>query len=326
MVKRVRVIILAAIILVLCTVTVGAYQALVRKVVVIDNEVSKNYSTNAETLEEFFTEQNIEIKEYDELNLALNTPIKEGLVIEIDRAVAASITIDGSKMDVMTCRDTVKELLDEKHVVLADKDTINYKLTDKISANMMIDIKTYAEIVIAQSEPIAFETEKKEVYDIAPGQQKVIQEGIAGEKTRTYKVIYIGGKETSRELISEAVTKEPVNAIIQVGIKKPENIISTPQGNLKYVKSMTVKATAYTPYEGGGNGITYTGMKARYGVIAVDPKVIPLYSKLYIEGYGVAIAGDTGGAIKGNKIDLCYQTYNEAIQFGVRNVKIYILE
>jgi uncharacterized protein YabE (DUF348 family) len=326
MVKHIRVIILAAVILALCTVTVGAYQAVVKKVVVIDNEVSKNYSTSVETVEKFLAEQNIEIKQYDELNLALNTAIEEGLVIKIDRAVPVSIIIDGSQMQVTTCRDTVAQLLEEKHVVLSDKDTVNYKVTDKISENMVIDIKTYQEVMITEKEAIAFATEKTEVYDLAEGRQNVIQEGINGEKTLTYKVIYVAGKETTKELVSETITKEPVNVIVQIGIKKPENIVNTPEGDLKYVESMIFNATAYTPREGGGNGRTATGMMARYGIVAVDPKVIPLYTKLYIEGYGVAIAADTGGSIKGNKIDLCYEDYNEAMDFGRRNVKVYILE
>jgi uncharacterized protein YabE (DUF348 family) len=314
------------VILALCTVTVGAYQAVIKKVTVIDNEVSKNYSTAVDTVEKFLAEQNIVLKEYDELNLALNTTIVEGLVIKIDRAVPVSINIDGSNMQILTCKDTVRQVLEQKHITLAPKDMINYKLEDKITANMVIDIQTYKELVFTEKEAVAFATEENGVYDIAEGEQKVIQEGVAGEKTLTYKVVYVGGKETAKELLAETVTKEPVSAIVQIGIKKPENIVSTPDGDLKFVESMILNATAYTPAEGGGNGRTYTGMQAQYGIVAVDPKVIPLYTMLYIEGYGVAIAGDIGGSIKGNKIDLCYESYNEAMDFGRRNVKVYILE
>lgn len=93
--------------------------------------------------------------------------------------------------------------------------------------------------------------------------------------------------------------------------------------------SMNMEATAYDPGPiscgPNANGYTATGMKAGYGVVAVDPRVIPLGTKVYVEGYGYAIAADIGGAIKGNRIDLCYNTYQEAIRFGRRMVRVYLL-
>jgi 3D (Asp-Asp-Asp) domain-containing protein len=88
---------------------------------------------------------------------------------------------------------------------------------------------------------------------------------------------------------------------------------------------MTMEATAYIPSDGGGSGITATGMVAQHGVIAVDPNVIPLGSRVFIPGYGMAVAADTGGAIRGNRIDLCMNTYREAINFGRGVVEVYIL-
>ena len=86
-------------------------------------------------------------------------------------------------------------------------------------------------------------------------------------------------------------------------------------------------ATAYSAFKkGGGYGITASGRTAKYGVVAVDPKVIPLGTNLYVEGYGYAIAADTGGAIKGNKIDLCFEKPNsELMAFGRQTVTVYIL-
>jgi 3D (Asp-Asp-Asp) domain-containing protein/peptidoglycan hydrolase CwlO-like protein len=89
-----------------------------------------------------------------------------------------------------------------------------------------------------------------------------------------------------------------------------------------------VVATAY--YSGGGglngDGWTATGLRARKGIIAVDPKLIPLGTKLYIEGYGQAIAGDTGGWIKGDRVDLCFDTIEECYRYGRRKIYIYLVE
>lgn len=105
---------------------------------------------------------------------------------------------------------------------------------------------------------------------------------------------------------------------------------SQPQAKAPQGKTLTVTATAYTANCSGCTGITATGINLHANpnakVIAVDPKVIPLGTKVYVEGYGTAIAGDTGGAIKGNKIDLFFSSHNKAIQFGRQTLTITILD
>ncbi|MFN3699456.1 MAG: 3D domain-containing protein, partial [Dictyoglomus sp.] len=92
------------------------------------------------------------------------------------------------------------------------------------------------------------------------------------------------------------------------------------------VRPIQVTATAYEPWTGGdGNNITALGWKAIKGVIAVDPRYIPLKSAFYIPNYGFAVAGDTGGLIKGWKVDLCFPTVREVVQFGRRKITIYLL-
>lgn len=88
---------------------------------------------------------------------------------------------------------------------------------------------------------------------------------------------------------------------------------------------ISMTATAYTRYDEGCTDYTYRGNYLRRGLVAVDPAVIPLGTKLYIPGYGNAIADDIGGAIKGNRIDLAMDTLDEAFQFGVRSVDVVIL-
>ncbi|MBV9233573.1 MAG: 3D domain-containing protein [Candidatus Eremiobacteraeota bacterium] len=86
---------------------------------------------------------------------------------------------------------------------------------------------------------------------------------------------------------------------------------------------LTMVATAYTAECGGCGGMTAIGRRAGYGIVAVDPRVIPLGTRLYISGYGPAIAGDTGGAILGNRIDLGFNTLRDALLFGRRSVTVY---
>lgn len=134
--------------------------------------------------------------------------------------------------------------------------------------------------------------------------------------------------------VSEEVTVKKDETIIDGKIvskeqeKTPETVETVKSGELNYSKVLTMDATSYTddPAENGGYSTTRMGTPLRYGVVAVDPSVIPLGTKLYVEGYGYAVAEDTGGAIKGNRIDVCYTDKAKAHAFGRRNVKVYILK
>ncbi|MBO4779118.1 MAG: 3D domain-containing protein [Selenomonadaceae bacterium] len=106
----------------------------------------------------------------------------------------------------------------------------------------------------------------------------------------------------------------------------PENVVETTQGYLSYSQTLDMEATAYLPTDGSVEGITAMGIPATYGIVAVDPDVIPLGSRVYIPGYGEALAADTGGAIYGNRIDLCMESYSEAMDFGRRYVTVFVLK
>ncbi|MCR5758687.1 MAG: ubiquitin-like domain-containing protein [Selenomonas sp.] len=101
--------------------------------------------------------------------------------------------------------------------------------------------------------------------------------------------------------------------------------VQTERGAMPYTRVYTMEATAYLPTDGSATGTTAMGIPARRGVVAVDPNVIPLGSQVYIPGYGVAVAADTGGAIRGQKVDLCMETYGECMNFGRRNIEVYVL-
>lgn len=94
----------------------------------------------------------------------------------------------------------------------------------------------------------------------------------------------------------------------------------------RYSRSIIMRASAYSAYDPGNGNRTYSGNLLRKGLVAVDPSVIPLGTRLYIKGYGYAIADDIGGAIKGNRIDLAFDSHREAINFGLQRVTVYVLD
>jgi len=130
--------------------------------------------------------------------------------------------------------------------------------------------------------------------------------------------------DTKIEITEENKNVEITSYVEDTAIE--EKVVETAKGyNGDYVAVMTMEATAYLPTDGNGAGLTATGIPATYGVVAVDPRIIPLGSRVYIPGYGEAIAADTGGAIRGYKIDLCMESYSECMNFGRRNVTVYLL-
>ena len=161
------------------------------------------------------------------------------------------------------------------------------------------------------------------------GTLKVVRKGKAGEKKVTMKVTYRSGKAISREVASVQITKNPVNKITMEGTKKKA---ITSRGSMVYRRAFVANASAYWAGSCGkkkgsaGYGITSSGEKLKKGIVAVDPRVIPLGTWLYIEGYGEALAADTGSAIKGNKIDLGFATASQSINFGRKNIKVFILD
>jgi resuscitation-promoting factor RpfB len=172
-------------------------------------------------------------------------------------------------------------------------------------------------------EELKKETIYKDNPEIEAGEETILEEGENGKKTKTYKVTYYEGKEYARELVNTQTIK-PKDKIISRGTKIVWKTIQTPDGEIRYWKKMRVYATHYDQHCNGCNEWTAIGMRAGKGVIAVDPKVIKMRSKVYVPGYGVAVAGDTGGAIKGNIIDLGFDDARTA-GWSARYVDIYLL-
>lgn len=164
----------------------------------------------------------------------------------------------------------------------------------------------------------------KDDPEVEYGEETILQEGKDGLKSVTTKITFYEGKEFSREIVDTQITQAE-DKIISKGTKIVWRTLDTPEGQIRYWRKMRVYATHYDQYCNGCDQWTAIGMKAGKGVIAVDPKVIKLRSQVYVPGYGKAIAGDTGGAIKGNIIDLGYDDAKTA-GWSARYVDIYLID
>ncbi len=325
---------------VLAGVAIGVLAWLEKDVVINNNGNVITCSTMKNTFEEVLEQNGIEVNEYDYVSVPLQTSLQTTNTneIRIKRAVPVYITADNNRTEIMTYRDTVKELLSESTVKPDSNDRlVGADPEDKISSGMELKIVRVSEQVVGETQSIPYAVQKKANKRMDEGTERVLQPGQEGILEKFYKVVVEDGKEVSKRLLNEKVLMDPVNMIMEFGTVLN---YTTSRGDVfRYSKVMDMKATAYTAsFKDTGKspghpqfGICATGMKARKGVIAVDPKVIPLYTRLYVEivgdtpDYGYCIAGDVGGAIKGKKIDLYYDSQDYVDRFGVKKVKVYIL-
>jgi len=199
--------------------------------------------------------------------------------------------------------------------------------SDSPKADATVIALTVKEVV--QRESIPYTTLRKSSTELRSGTSKTVRAGKNGEKQVKYRVYSEGDEEVRREAVSSSILHKPVQEVVKVGTVAAKRFASR-GGYYSGGKVVSMIATGYSASaaENGGStsGRTATGLKIGHGVVAVDPNYIPLGTRLYIEGYGYAVAADTGGAIKGHRIDLGHDTRSEARKVGRRSVRVHILD
>ena len=226
----------------------------------------------------------------------------------------------GLAREVTTHHATVGEVLKEMRVNMEGR-TVYPPPETKVTDGMVIHVLARKSFLSQEEVEVPFGTQVIHDPELAFGTKKVEKEGVKGKDLVTYENITRPGREQKIELARRRVA-EPVNEVVRQGVAQS---VLTPEGYVRYKKKIYGEATAYT-WGGGATGYTSVGLWPKRGIVAVDPRVIPYYTRMFIPGYGMALAADTGGAIVGNRIDLFMDSLHECFQWGRRDVEIYILE
>lgn len=309
----------------------------VKKTVIIsvDGRETKTV-TFSHTYGKVLASNGIKIGPRDKVTPSLDKKVEDKGRLIVKRAVEVEVAVDCKKLNIKSAEDNVGDFLKKENIKTSRLDKVYPSRDHAVEKGMKIVVTRVQIKNMKESRTIEYETVLKNDSKIEDGTKKLLQEGQNGEKETTTRIIYEDGKEVSRKIISEIVKREPVQKVVAVGTLAH----STPSrgGSLNYAQSIKMKATAYTAdYQSTGKrpgdsgfGITASGTVAKrssgnYSSIAVDPRVIPLGTKLYVEGYGYAIAEDTGGAIKGNRVDLFFNSGSEAVNWGVKWVDVYVI-
>ena len=237
--------------------------------------------------------------------------------------------VDGThpQQSVAVCGHTVGEAIDSVNLPLNALDRVSPPLNSPLLPGERIVLTRVRVENETTKAPIPYRTVFLMSHTLAPGRIQAGHTGKAGLAQKTYAVTYVNDKATHRKLVSTRVLIPAVDEETLGGIRiRMARALPSRSGAYRRLECLTMTATGYSPYEGSSTGRCATGMRAGYGVVAVDPRVIHLGTRLYIEGYGYAVAGDTGGAIKGHRIDLGHTTYSEASAVGRRHVKVWVLD
>lgn len=265
-----------------------------------------------------------------------DSEITEEMEINIYKTKTVSVTADGKTKDVKLALVNVYDALNFAGYKVDDDDIIITSHNENVENISSVTIQRVTYKTESSKEKIAFDTVKRNSDDVELGETKVKTEGKDGEKIVTREVKYIDGEKTSDKVVAEKTIKKPVDEVILVGTKGAATnggagtFTDSNGATVAYSQVLTGSGTAYTAPAGAG---TATGVPAYHGGVAVNPNIIPYGSKLYIVStdgsfvYGYATAVDTGGALMAGTaiVDCYYNTYNECVNFGRRDVKVYVL-
>ncbi|NLW56093.1 MAG: DUF348 domain-containing protein [Firmicutes bacterium] len=287
-------------------------------------------TTTASTVEQVLKVAGLTLQPGDEVTPGLKEKIRGEETIEVLRGVNLSIVVDGEEITTRMPPVKVEEALARTGVELGENDRVSLPLGETVWEGLRLKITRVTSEELTVQYKIAPKVSYINDPNLDKGKQRTVQKGEPGVLERKYTVVYEDGEEIKRTKTGEKVIKPAVKQVIARGTRPVVKTLTVARGiTIRYTEMKIMEATAYDPGpESCGiyaDGYTYTGKKATYGIAAVDPKVIPLGTKLYVEGYGFADAEDIGSAIKNNRIDLCFDTQREAILFGRKKVKVYIL-
>ncbi|WP_342476525.1 3D domain-containing protein [Paenibacillus sp. FSL H7-0350] len=319
---------------------------------VIDGQV-QTLETRETLFSDMLAKEQISLQAHDELSIGLSDEIKDGDRIVINTAKKFALTVDGKTETLFTTEDTIGQAIDKLGYSLEGLDKIYPSLETAVSADMEIKIVRINKHVVQRTTNLPFRVIKTADPSLTKGTVRVAQAGKPGVMIQHIEKIYQDGELASMRMIGkevQTVTKDKVIAIgtkplpkpvvVTAKVSKPvttsnsskasarvSNVTSKAGLDFEYKRMIkNVSMTAYSSQEPGIGTRTASGTRVTEGrTIAVDPSVIPIGWWVYIEGLGFRRAEDTGGAIKGNKVDVYYDSLSHARNFGRKSRTLYVI-
>ncbi len=328
--------------------------------VYVDNGIKRKYIVTGGTVGQLLENEKIEAAENTVVFPDRDTLLTKDMTVKISEYRTVEVTADGKTEVKDVPLGSVKETLSYLNIKLGENDTVNCGMYDLVRNGMQITVTRINSKSVTSTGEIPFETEEEYSDKLAEGKTKVKTKGVNGEYSSVVQQNFCDGEMVSEECLSYEVTKEPVNEVVVIGTKKEtdssdktsdtengneneedtsSSVQTSANGSVFYDASG--KAVSYSAvYHGSGTAyyapagsLTASGSEVYVGGVAVNPDIIPYGTKLYIVAddgfvYGYATAIDTGGALYDGSaiVDVFYFTYDECVQFGRRDVSVYVLD
>ena len=317
--------------------TIVSVSASMKNYTITDGEAVTKLTAIKSEANDILEKAGIKLNGFDKFTVDECGP--KDIAINIKRAFKVEVTVDSKTKQLDTAECTVRDFLSEQGIALGENDEINVNLDELTYQDMKIAISRVEINEVKDQQVIPYSCVIKTTSDLKKGETKVETAGANGIKETIIKQKFIDGQLVESQVVSENVIQPAVDQVKLVGTKEPikskkkspstmtvvssSGTFTDSNGqNVNYSKAIRGVCTAYCDVE-----MTSTGCPTQVGIVAVNPKVIPYGTRLYIPGYGYAVAGDTGGAMRsgGVLIDVYYNTEAECYRFGRKTLTVYIL-
>lgn len=307
--------VLAALVLVFAT---GSYAVAYKEVTVVDGNSRTVVSTFARNVQQVLDQNEIHLGPHDAVDPGMDASIQDGCTVRVLRAFTVKVVADGKEKSIQTTEKTVGDILQEAEIAVKDQDIVKPEIDMVVDGETVVTVQRVSFKEVVEKKEIPYETVRRPDNSLNKGTRRILQEGRKGIEKSTYMVKYVDGKFTDSKRLERVIVREPQPRIVAEGTLQ---LASRGGKNFRFDRAIRAVATAYT-YTGNR---TSTGTKPGPGTIAVDPRVIPLGTRLYVDGYGYGVARDTGGAIKGNKIDVFFTSEAACRKWGRRTVNVFVI-
>ncbi|WP_243834801.1 3D domain-containing protein [Exiguobacterium sp. AT1b] len=318
--------------------------------------------TRERTVEDVLLRYGVTVRDGDTVYPSVRTAVTNGMTIRYQPVVVVNLIVGQDASTIYTMATDVAQLLREANVDVTERDTVLPDASTPIREGMTITVNTNRDVVQYESQLIPYDMVEEEDDTLEEGVKQTVQVGVPGLERTRYALTVENGTITNRTKTDVETLRKAMPQIIKVGTKKVTEPVTEPTTadesspfipeaeveiaeppktddvlDFSSAKQLLVEATAYTnnpedtvTYDGrvltrSGYDVTDTILFEGMRIIAVDPAIIPLGTRVYVEGIGMAIALDTGSAIKGQKIDIMMDEKEEAVTFGRKPLTIWVI-
>ncbi|MBF7096704.1 3D domain-containing protein [Alkalibacter mobilis] len=312
------------------------FQTTEKIVTIVDEGNTMEYTFRGEkTVGEALLDNEISLGEMDEISVPLDNVLENEQKIEIKRGMEVKVVADGKEYVFVTAEKQVEDIIEKLGLRLEELDLVYPAVDEKLDLNFdeEIRITRVTEELDTNKYPVKYTQVTRSNSNMDKGEVKTIQKGSDGLRSVTEKVVYHDGVEYSRTVLEEKVEVEPKEEIKEVGTNV---YIATSRGQTRFRTAMYVTATAYCSCEictGPGNGyVTASGTRTTANRTIATSKSFAFGTEFYIPYFrnssnrGIFVVEDRGGAIKGNRIDIYFNSHEEALRFGRKTLKVYVLD